>query len=369
MTNEEQQLVSNLLNDERIERFGWTSLKKPFSFELYEEWIGQSFHGEMDYLKRHSPQKSDPASLLPQALSALVVAVDYGPGSEFAEKSSSSFHFQHARVALYARGDDYHNWLTERLNRIIARLQEMFPGHVFAAYADSSPVLERDLAARAGLGWVGKNTCLLNTGSGSLFFIGEIFTSLPATSLENLHADRCGTCTRCIDICPTNAIVAPRVLDARLCLSYLTIEAKKAPPPDLRKSVGDWLYGCDLCQTVCPWNEKSYGKDRMQNEVQNLKDNRDGLIKELKWILRTSDVEIENTLSSTPLLRRRAYGLKRNALIVAANRGLHELVSDIEAFRNEQLSKLNQPGTPSPKTDELIELCNWALDNVPKSPS
>lgn len=369
MTNEEQQLVSNLLKDERIDRFGWTSLKKPFSFELYQDWIGHSFHGEMEYLARHALQKSDPQSLLPQALSALVVAVDYGPGSEFAEASANDFPFQHARVALYARGNDYHSWLTEKLNRLIVRLKEKFPGHVFAAYSDSSPVLERDLAARAGLGWIGKNTCLLDTKNGSLFFIGEIFTSLPATSLESLHDDRCGTCTRCIDICPTSAIVAPRVLDARLCLSYLTIEAKKAPELGMRKSIGDWLYGCDLCQTICPWNEKAYGKDKMKSEVENLKENRKGLVKELKWILQTSDAEIETTLAGTPLLRRRAYGLKRNALMVAGNRNLEELKEDVECFRNEQSTELKQPGPPSPKTEELFELCNWTLDNLNSKPS
>ncbi len=364
MTADEQQLVSNLLKDERIERFGWTPLKRPFSFELYEDWLGRSFHGEMEYLVRHAPQKSNPESLLPQAQSALVVAIDYGPDSEFEVRSREDFKFKNARVALYARGNDYHIWLTEKLNRIVLRLQEKFPGHVFAAYSDSSPVLERDLAARAGLGWVGKNTCLIDTKGGSLFFIGEIFTSLAVGGLENLHADRCGTCTRCIDICPTQAIVEPRVLDARLCLSYLTIESKNAPKDHLRKSIGDWLYGCDLCQTICPWNEKAYGKEMMQDEVHNLRENRLGLIKELKWILKSPDSEIENRLSATPLLRRRAYGLKRNALIVAGNRKLTELKRDIETFRIEQLDILERHVPPSPKTEDLIELCNWALDNV-----
>lgn len=364
MTSEQQQLLSETASALGIERYGWVSLKKPFSFDLYEDWLSKSFHGEMEYLARHSSQKANPQSLLPQASSALVVAFDYGPGSLFEKENGRDFPLENLRVALYARGNDYHIWLTEKLNALVDVLKQAFPNEVFAAYADSSPVLERDLAARAGLGWVGKNTCLIDTKKGSLFFIGEIFSSLKFGLAEDLHADRCGTCTRCIDICPTQAIVEPRKLDARLCLSYLTIEAKRSASNELRPSIGDWFYGCDLCQTVCPWNEKAYGKEQMKAETSNSKETRQGLIREVEWLLKSTDAEIETAFSETPLLRRRAYGLKRNAVLVSANRHLIELRPTLERLKLELASKLKTGSSSSPKNEDLFELCNWALDKL-----
>lgn len=364
MTSEQQQLLSESARALGIERYGWVTLKKPFSFGLYEDWLSKSFHGEMEYLARHSAQKENPQSLLPQASSALVVAFDYGPGSLFEKENGADFPFENLRVALYARGQDYHDWLTEKLNALIEVLKVAFPDEVFAAYADSSPVLERDLAARAGLGWVGKNTCLIDTKKGSLFFIGEIFSSLKFGLAEDLHADRCGTCTRCIDICPTQAIVEPRKLDARLCLSYLTIEAKRSASEELREKISDWFYGCDLCQTICPWNEKAYGKESMRSETSNERENRAGLIHEIEWLLKSTDAEVETAFSGTPLLRRRAYGLKRNALLVAANRNLFELAPRIQRLKLELEPKLKKGSSPSPKNEDLFELCNWALDKL-----
>lgn len=308
------------------------------SLELYESWLADGMHGEMEYLKRHFEKKANPQSLLPAARSAIVVAENYlpHPGGELPLK--------HARVALYARGRDYHDWLKEKVEYVAQKLKERFPQEEFKCFTDSAPVLERDLAARAGLGWIGKNGCLIDTKRGSLFLLGEIYTSLclKEREAEVLHPDRCGKCTRCIDICPTQALVEPRKLDARKCISYLTIEQKRPADLSLRHGIGDWFFGCDLCQTVCPWNEKAFGVEKMQKERETSEETQ-GLIEELRWILQEKDEVLKKQFSGTPLLRRGPLGLKRNALIVAGNRRLRELQNEIELFQfHEELSELAQ---------------------------
>jgi epoxyqueuosine reductase len=198
------------------------------------------------------------------------------------------------------------------------------------AMTDSHPVMERDLARRAGLGWFGKNTCLLDSKNGSFFLIGEILTSLaPAPSLEPAP-DQCGTCRRCIDACPTQAITAPKELDARKCISYWTIEARGVPPADIRKATGAWFFGCDICQQVCPWNEKAFGKTLLA-ELRSAPADREGLLTELKWILTSSNNHLQRAFSGTPLTRAGGRGLKRNAILVAVHHGLSELKSEIDA--------------------------------------
>jgi epoxyqueuosine reductase len=357
VTLEQQQQVSSVLNDFGLTRHGWARLERPFSFDLYEEWIASGYQGEMEYLKRHAPTKAQPTIILPQAKSAIAVAFNYYPHPR-AQNETSQNTLTSSRVALYARGEDYHLWFQKILDDTCIELQKRFPQDVFKASSDSAPVLERDLAARAGLGWIGKNTCLIDTQEGSLFFIGEILTSLSPKQVGVLSPDRCGTCTRCIDICPTQALIEPRKLDARLCISYLNIESKAPPPPELREKMGDWMFGCDLCQTVCPWNEKAFGKAIMQQEINPLQ-SRAKLIEELKWILETEDDALQMTLRDTPLLRRGAYGLKKNSLIVAGNKGLSELVSVIEKLKV-KIEKKNIKF----RTDKdiwLLELCEWAI--------
>ena len=310
--------------------------------EFYDQWLKNGHHGEMTYLERHRNLKAAPETWLPFAKSALVFAIPYLPlAAENIKSDYVTGKTLAARTALYvdyARDQtDYHATISEELNPVLLELRERYPGAKFQLALDAQPVLERDLAVRAGLGWIGKNTCVLDRLGGSLFFIAEILTSLETDEAALEVQDFCGTCTRCLDACPTKALVAPRVLDATKCISYWTIESKKIPPKDLRSKFGDWFFGCDICQTVCPWNIKVHGANRMMP----LPSDREQLVSDLRFILQGSNREIERRFENTPMVRARPFGLKRNALIVAGNLKLNELAANIEAlFNSERLGQL-----------------------------
>lgn len=309
--------------------FGISPLGRPVSFEFYQSWLSQGLHGEMQYLETHAPIKEQPQKKWPQAKSALVFAMPYFPHPE----SPADFPLKHLRLSLYSQGNDYHHWLRQRLELLIQGLKEFFPEEEFISMTDSTPVLERDLAYRSGLGWVGKNTCLIHPQKGSLFFIAEIYTSLNL-QLETVPVhDFCGTCRRCLDICPTQALTEPRKLDARKCISYWTIESRQVPPEELRESIGDWFFGCDLCQTVCPWNQKAF-KNQLSTALMepHSPEKEKSLEEELRWILESSGKQLEKAFHGTALSRAGSFGLKRNALVVIANRGLHNLRKEVEVM-------------------------------------
>jgi epoxyqueuosine reductase len=307
--------------------YGLSPLSRPLTFELYKNWLSEGLHGSMEYLVTHAPTKEKPQLRWPKARSALVFAVPYHPHPVPTE----NFPLKMARVSLYAQGYDYHHWFRSKLQSICDELKVLLPEDEFVPMTDSSPVLERDLAYRAGIGWVGKNTCVIHPKIGSLFFIGEIYSSI-SISLETkpVH-DFCGTCTRCIDICPTGALTETRKLDARKCISYLTIESREVPPMDLREKIGDWFFGCDLCQTVCPWNQKAFKNQLIikKNETKNTEEEKQ-LEEDLRWILSSSGKQIERSFQGTSLSRAGSFGLKRNALIVTANRRITNLKSEVE---------------------------------------
>lgn len=354
MSVQTQQQLSDLIQDHGWTRFGWVELSRPFSFHLYEDWIKKGFQGEMDYLRRHATQKGDPTLLAPRARTALMVAEDYFP-----HPWPANHRLKNLRTALYARGEDYHLKFQEKLDRLCETLKRLYPEEVFVASTDSKPVLERDLAARAGLGWIGKNTCLIDQKAGSLFFIGEIISSLAFTAEPGvLSPDLCGKCNRCIEVCPTGALTAPRVLDARICISYLNIELNRAPDPELRGKIHDWFFGCDLCQTVCPWNEKAFGREVMRAEVQGNGAQKTELEVELKWILESEGNELEAELRGSPLLRRGAFGLKKNALLIIGNLKLRELKPTVLEF----LKRVESGSAFSAeKKNTLLDLGQWTL--------
>jgi epoxyqueuosine reductase len=330
--------------------WGATSLESPVSLEFYRQWIAQNYQGEMDYLKRHLPMKENPKLLNERFESALVFAYAYVPHPKPWINENSEL-----RTALYAQGEDYHYWLKERLEKIASQLRAQYPDEVFICLTDSSPVLERDLAYRAGLGWVGKNSCLIDPENGSLFLIGEILTSLKLTQKPSLVHDFCGTCTRCLDVCPTGALEKPRVLNAQKCISYLTIESRQIPPETFRKGIGDLFFGCDLCQTTCPWNEKAFrGKPEAQVlEKSNLRElpleRLSNLQTELREILSLSGKQLEKKFSGSPLKRAGPFGLRRNALLVAANQKLSELRPEIQTWCEDE---------------KLGDLARWALQEL-----
>ncbi len=217
------------------------------------DWLGKGQHGEMEYMARHAALRADPAALLPGTLRVVSVRMDYGTGDDAAAWATLA-DGERAYVARYALGRDYHKLLRNRLQRLADRIAAEAGPFGYRAFVDSAPVLERALARDAGLGWIGKHSCLINRSAGSWFFLGELYTDLPLPPDEPASA-HCGTCTRCLEVCPTGAIVAPYRVDARRCISYLTIELRGAIPEDLRPLIGNRIFGCDDCQLACPWNK------------------------------------------------------------------------------------------------------------------
>src|SRR5687767_3025901 len=213
------------------------------------EWLGRGWHGEMEYMARHGALRARPSELKPGTLRVISCRMDYlnesGQGIEI--------HPEKANIARYARGRDYHKVLRERLQKLCDRIAQEVGEFGYRVFTDSAPVMEVELAARAGIGWRGKHTLLLSRDAGSWFFLGEIYCDIPLP-VDKEVSNSCGTCERCIDVCPTQAIRAPYQLDARRCISYLTIEHKSAIPEELRPLIGNRVYGCDDCQLVCPWN-------------------------------------------------------------------------------------------------------------------
>ncbi len=217
------------------------------------EWLAEDFHGEMDYMARHGSKRSRPAELVPGTLRVISVRMDYLPPDQ--EQSADLLdHDSRAYISRYALGRDYHKVIRRRLQKLASRIEQQIGSFGYRAFVDSAPVLEKPLAENAGLGWTGKHTNLINSEAGSWFFLGELYTDLPLPVDEKASA-HCGTCRACIDICPTRAIVAPFQLDARRCISYLTIELRDAIPLEFREAIGNRIYGCDDCQLCCPWNK------------------------------------------------------------------------------------------------------------------
>ena len=217
------------------------------------QWLGHAFHGEMHYMEKHGARRYRPAELVPGTLRVISARMDYLPERQARAKALLD-HGSRAYVSRYALGRDYHKLLRGRLRRLAAKIEGRVGEFGYRVFVDSAPVLEKPLAEKAGLGWIGKHTNLLHDKSGSWFFLGEIYTDLPLPVDEPATA-HCGTCRACIDVCPTGAIVAPYVLDARRCISYLTIELTGPIPEEFREAMGNRVYGCDDCQLFCPWNK------------------------------------------------------------------------------------------------------------------
>jgi epoxyqueuosine reductase len=259
-------------------------------------WLAAGHHGAMDYMAKHGDKRSEPARLIPGTASVIAVRMNYlaagaRDGFEVLEDGSRAY------VSRYALGRDYHKLMRKRLQQFAERIEaEVGPiGH--RVFVDSAPVMEVELARKAGLGWRGKHTLLLNKTEGSNFFLGEIFTDLPLPPDEP-GSDHCGTCSRCIDICPTQAIIAPYKLDARRCISYLTIELKDSIPVELRGMIGNRVYGCDDCQLVCPWNKYAQVSNEPDFAVRNGLDDV-SLVELFAW----NENEFASRLAGSAILR------------------------------------------------------------------
>lgn len=217
-----------------------------------QRWLEAGYHGEMDYMAAHGSKRSHPEQLVPGTLRVVSLRMDYLPGdTQMAQRLAEP---EKAYVSRYALGRDYHKLIRKRVQHLAERIQQDIGPFGFRAFVDSAPVLEKAIAQEAGLGWIGKNTLVLNRKAGSYFFLAELFVDLPLPVDEPHASEHCGRCTACLDICPTAAFVGPYVLDARRCISYLTIELKGPIPTELRSLIGNRVFGCDDCQIVCPWN-------------------------------------------------------------------------------------------------------------------
>jgi epoxyqueuosine reductase len=223
------------------------------------DWLGRGRHGEMQYMQRHGTRRSRPAQLLPGTLRIIAARMDYWPPAA-ADPAAVLADPARAYVSRYALGRDYHKVLRTRLQKLADRIAAVTGPFGYRAFSDSAPVLEKALAEKAGLGWIGKHTNLLSENAGSWFFLGELYTNLPLP-VDAPARNHCGTCQSCLHACPTGAIVAPYELDARRCISYLTIELRGPIPEPLRPLIGNRIYGCDDCQLVCPWNRFAHATD------------------------------------------------------------------------------------------------------------
>ncbi|GAB4177305.1 MAG: tRNA epoxyqueuosine(34) reductase QueG [Wenzhouxiangellaceae bacterium] len=247
-----KQRILELCRAQGFQQAGIAGIQLPEAEHRLTEWLALGYHGEMEWMARHGTRRSRPAELVPGTLSVICVRMDYLHRDATAPEALLD-QPQTAAISRYAVGRDYHKVIRRRLERLARLLAGEIGPFGYRVFTDSAPVLEKPLAASAGLGWIGKHTNLINRHAGSWFFLGEIYTDL-ALPPDQPVRDHCGSCRRCIEVCPTGAIVKPYLLDARRCISYLTIELKGAIPADYRAAIGNRIYGCDDCQIVCPWN-------------------------------------------------------------------------------------------------------------------
>jgi epoxyqueuosine reductase len=297
-----------------------------------DEWLARGYAGEMRYL--HDARRADPALVLPEARSVIVCALNYNTrpplSTEAVAAVPQSGTGARGWISRYAWGDDYHTVLGEKLEKLVAAMTERFGDQLSVrAYVDTGPVSERIAAHHAGLGWLAKNTCLINEEMGSWLFLGVVLTSLdlapsiPRTDIGRLAssdpapalpADLCGQCTLCLDACPTGALVEPYVLDARRCISYLTIELRGSIPEEFRAAMGWHVFGCDICQDVCPWNRKAPVTEQPAFAP------RENLVApELDWLLSLSEADFRQTFRGSAVRRTKWRGLVRNACVAAGN--------------------------------------------------
>lgn len=282
--------------------------------DAFLAWLGRGDHAGMTYLERGMEERCDPTRLLPGARSALVVGWRYAPLSGDGEPTGDLW----PRVARYARGADYHDTLKARLRGLAERIEASFPGTATRIGVDTSAILERDLGAAAGIGWIGKNTMLIHPVEGSWFLIGEILLTLDLEPDQPM-ADRCGTCTRCLDACPTGALPEAYRLDANRCISYWTIEHRGEFPAQVPALLGDWVFGCDVCQDVCPWNRKPEAVDVPEFALPEARRELD-----LAGLLGLSREDYVERFRGSPMKRAKLEGLQRNASAVVENRRRRE---------------------------------------------
>jgi epoxyqueuosine reductase len=321
--------------------------------EYFPRWIADGHAGEMKYLEvRDETGRLKRASLVnavPWARSVIVCAINYNAAVPYSTQVKDR---TRGWISRYAWGEDYHDSVMRRLQAVEASLREAYahPDLISRCYVDTGPFIERVIAKYAGIGWIGKNTCIINQKIGSWLFLGVILTSLDlASESPALPApDRCGSCTRCIDACPTDAFVGPYQLDSNKCIAYLTIEKRGTLPKDdaLRSGIGHQVFGCDICQDVCPWNRKASSNTAAEFQP------RPGLVNPaLDWLAEMSEDEFRKTFRGSPIKRTKRQGLRRNAIVAMGNSGESKFAPPLEKLAQDE--------------DEVIrETATWALEQL-----
>ena len=313
---------------------GISAAVAPTGFEHLQAWLGKNYQGEMHYMSRREDAYEHPDGVLPGTKSVIVTALNYHAATSRDEPNDASLvSSAKGRVASYANGTaDYHDVIRKMLKQLGAALHDAVPGCRTRPVVDTAPLLERDFAKIAGLGWFGKNTMLINKHAGSWLFLGALLTDVELEPDSPHDTSHCGTCTRCLEACPTDAFPEPYVLDARKCISYLTIELRGQPiPPELRDGMQDWVFGCDVCQDVCPWNRKA-----SDTSVPEFQPDADLSPLDLRWLLSLNEEEFRQRFRKTPFDRPGRSGLIRNAAIAAGNSGDASLIPSLVQCLNDE---------------------------------
>jgi Uncharacterized Fe-S protein len=331
---------------------GVTTPDPPPHYTTFEDWLARGRHGTMEYLatERSRARRADPLQIMPECKSILVLATPYSPPpialsgtSEESEVEAQGFT---GYIASYAWGADYHDVLPARMQELVHFIEEQAGYPVKNRwYSDTGPILERDLAQRAGIGWIGKNTCLIHPRHGSYFLLSEILLDLELEPDPPFTTDHCGTCRRCIEACPTDCILPDRTIDASRCISYLTIELKNDIPSELRDKMGNWVFGCDICQMVCPWNRFAGEGDSAFGDHNPALD----LTEELS----ISSQEFNQRFKGTPVKRAKRRGYLRNAAVALGNTGSMHALPVLQNALNDE--------------EPLVrEHAQWAIEEISK---
>ncbi len=324
---------------------GFVSKLKPKRADYLQTWLAQGKQAGMDYLAQNRVQRLDPATLFPGACSAISLGILYNHEPNRA--------LEEGRMARYAFGRDYHHWMADQLAALAVKIEaELAPGMQWKRFVDAVPLMERDLGEKAGLGWIGKNTCLINPQIGSYFFLGEIITDLELQPDRDVIIDHCGKCRLCLDICPTQAL-DPYQIDAGKCLAYQNIELHGERAPDKYVAINEWLVGCDLCQEVCPWNRK-VPETKQSSWVAEFESR---AILDLKGLLQLTPTGYKKRVFKTAVKRIAFVDFMRNVFLVIANLERQDLLADILFWRERNARFL-----PVPELD-------WCLDKLSKHQS
>ena len=315
----------------------------PLRSARLEQWLGEGHHGSMAWMATRLDHRRSPQGLWPEARSVIALGMSYAPAHDPLALEGSD---THARISVYAQGKDYHDVVKKRLKALARWLVETEPGAQVKVFVDTAPVMEKPLGQSAGIGWQGKHTNLVSPTHGSWLFLGAIYTTLELVPAEG-HRDQCGSCRACLDACPTKAFPAPYQLDARRCISYLTIEHKGPVPEDLREGLGNRIYGCDDCLAVCPWNKFASEAQAMREFLPRA----ELVAPRLGELLALDDAGFRALFSGSPIKRIGRDRFVRNCLYAAGNSGNRALVPQVESLRAD----------PDPAVAEAAE---WALERL-----